>query len=163
MSLESLIPEPEAVLRACFDDLTANCPPEIILPRLRALENSIKEPTLRAKLLHARAIATARLGFSTESLGDLQEAIRILDQNTNTEERAPIFRALALVHSWRGDCVESALALLRAVAEANAARNFSELDLTLIETARLHIEMGKPRALTDNTALAFGQRGEQVQ
>jgi tetratricopeptide (TPR) repeat protein len=146
VSLESLIPEPEAVLRACFDDLTANCPPEIILPRLRALENSIKEPTLRAKLLHARAIATARLGFSTESLGDLQEAIRILDQNTNTEERAPIFRALALVHSWRGDCVESALALLRAVAEANAARNFSELDLTLIETARLHIEMGKPRA-----------------
>ena len=40
----------------------------------------------------------------------------------------------------------SALALLRAVAEANAARNFSDLDLTLIETARLHIEMGKPRA-----------------
>jgi tRNA A-37 threonylcarbamoyl transferase component Bud32/tetratricopeptide (TPR) repeat protein len=146
VTIESLIAEPADVLGECFDDLAANRNPETILPRLRSIESSIKEPKLRAKLLHARAIATARLGFSTESLGDLQEALQILEQMDNNEGRAQIFRTLAVVHSWRGDCLASAMALLRAIAEATAAHDSCELNFALIEAARLHIEMGRTRA-----------------
>jgi len=145
VTINPSITDPAIVLDACLDDLTANRKPEDILPRLRAIESSVKEPTLRAKLLQARAIATVRLGFSTESLGDLQEAIRTLEQANKAEGRADIFRTIALVHSWRGDCLESALALLRAIAEATVAQKYGELSLALIEAARLHIEMGRKR------------------
>ena len=145
MTIEPPITDPAAVLQACFDDLTANRTPETILRRLRAIESLIKEPALRAELLHVRAIATVRLGFSTESLGDLQEAVRILEHTNNSADRSQIFRTIALVHSWRGDCLESAMALLRSVAEANAAQNSGQLILALIEGARLHIEMGRTR------------------
>jgi tRNA A-37 threonylcarbamoyl transferase component Bud32 len=146
VTIEPLITGPADVLRECFDDLAASRNPETILPRLRSIESSIKEPKLRAKLLHARAIATARLGFSVESLGDLQEALQILEQMDSSEGRAHICRTLAVVHSWRGDCLASAMALLRAIAEATAAQDPCELNFALIEAARLYIEMGRARA-----------------
>ena len=76
-------------------------------------------PVSRARFLRARAIATNRLGFAGEALGDLHEARRLLEGGgDHGQEIAEIFRAIATVFSWRGESREAALALLRVVAEA---------------------------------------------
>jgi tRNA A-37 threonylcarbamoyl transferase component Bud32 len=130
-------------LEACLTNLAENRPADAVLARLRALEPALRGDTLtRARYLRARAIATNRLGFAGEALGDLYEARRLLEGSAHAYELAEIFRAIATVFSWRGESREAALALLRVVAEAGDDR--PTVALALIEGGRLQMEIGRP-------------------
>ncbi len=152
-------PDPRAVLEASLADLAENRPADAVLQRLRALEPALRDDTVvRARFLRARAIATNRLGFAGEALGDLHEARRLLEGGEHSQELAAVFQAIATVFSWRGDSREAALALLRVVAEASAAGDSLSVALALIEGGRLQMEIGRPgeaRALLTR-ALALG-------
>ncbi|MGB9368153.1 MAG: hypothetical protein WCE79_19280, partial [Xanthobacteraceae bacterium] len=135
--------DPCAALAACLADLAENKPPEAVLARLRVLEAVLRnDPVSRARFLRARAIATNRLGFAGEALGDLHEARRLLERGDHGNELAEIFRTIATVFSWRGESREAALALLRVVAEARDDR--LTIALALIEAGRLQMEIGRP-------------------
>lgn len=138
-------PDPRAVLQACLDDLADNKPANAVLQRLRAIEPVLPDDaTVRANFLRARAIATNRLGFAGEALGDLHEARRLLESGEHPKELAAIFQAIATVFSWRGESREAALALLRVVAEASASGDALAVALALIEGGRLQMEIGRP-------------------
>src|SRR5438270_2955868 len=95
---------PETLVAACLADLEANAPPENVLARLRAMDGGLVDrPLLRARRLRAQAIAKHRLGYSEDALGDLHEARILLEGGGEHHELAAIFRAIAVVHSWRGD------------------------------------------------------------
>jgi len=135
----------EAVLTACLADLDANAPAEDIAARLRAIDaQTTAPPALRARFLRARAIATRRLGFPNEALGDLYEAARLLNGEPEHRERSDIFRTIALVQGWSGDGREAALALLRAVADAAVPNDRQAIALTLAEAGRLAMEIRRP-------------------
>ena len=134
-----------AVIEQAFADLAANVPADVILPKLRAVEAEVEmEPRLKARFLRARAVATNRLGFGSEALGDLHDARRLLETVDDADELARVFLALATVFTWRGDGREAALALLRAVAEASVAGDRNATALAMIEAGRLQIENGRP-------------------
>src|SRR5438874_9480663 len=135
-------PDPRAALAACLADLAENKPPDAVLQRLRAIEPTLRDEILRARFLRARAIATNRLGFSGEALGDLHEARRLLEGGEHPQELAAIFQAIAMVFSWRGESREAALTLLRVVAEAKG--DPLAVALALIEAGRLQMEIGRP-------------------
>jgi hypothetical protein len=94
--------DPRAALEACFADLAENKPADAVLTRLRALEPALRDdaPT-RARFLRARAIATNRLGFGGEALGDLHEARRLLEAGGHAKELGEIFQAIATVFRRR--------------------------------------------------------------
>jgi len=134
---------PRAALEACLADLADNKPADAVLQRLRAIEPALRDdPVTRAHFLRARAIATNRLGFGGEALGDLHEARRLLETGEHSKELADIFHTIATVFGWRGESREAALALLRVVAEARDDRQ--AVSLALIEGARLQMEIGRP-------------------
>ena len=136
-------PDPHTALETCLADLADNKPAEAVLVRLRAIEPSLPGDTIvRANFLRARAIATNRLGFAGEALGDLHEARRLLEGGEHRQELAAVFQAIATVYSWRGESREAALALLRVVAEASG--DALGVALALIEGGRLQMEIGRP-------------------
>jgi tRNA A-37 threonylcarbamoyl transferase component Bud32 len=138
-------PNPREVIETCFADLAANAPADSILPRLREIEPWVEaEPKLKARLLRARAIATNRLGFGSEALGDLHDARRLLEDADDPEELARVLLAIATVFVWRGDGREAAFALLRAVGEGSRLADPTTTALALIEAGRLQIENGRP-------------------
>lgn len=136
----------ESAVAECLADLARNVPAEIVLTRLRAIEaQAAAPPRLRARFLRARAIAGNRLGFPGEALGDLLEARNLLQSappQSDRRELGEIIRTIALVHIWRGECREAALALLQAVAVAGTQP--LELAAALAEAGRLHMEIGRP-------------------
>ncbi len=136
-------PDPHTALETCLADLADNKPADAVLVRLRAIEPSLPgDAIVRANFLRARAIATNRLGFAGEALGDLHEARRLLEGGAHRQELAAVFQAIATVYSWRGESREAALTLLRVVAEASGdAPGFA---LALIEGGRLQMEIGRP-------------------
>jgi len=135
--------DPGSALEACLADLAGNKPADAVLARLRAIEPALRDDTVaRARFLRARAIATNRLGFAGEALGDLHEARRLLESGDHHEELAAVFQAIATVFGWRGESREAAFALLRAVAEASG--DPLNVALALIEGARLQTEIGRP-------------------
>jgi tetratricopeptide (TPR) repeat protein len=135
----------EAIVARCLADLADNAPAETVLTRLRAIEaQTTSPPQLRARFLRARAIAGNRLGFPSEALGDLLEARNLLRDGQQPGERrelAEIVCAIALIHSWRGECREAALALLQAIAVAGVEP--APLAAALAEAGRLHLEIGR--------------------
>jgi tRNA A-37 threonylcarbamoyl transferase component Bud32 len=138
-------PDPQAVIQQAFADLAANVPADAILPKLRAVEADVEmQPRLKARLFRARAIATNRLGFGSEAIGDLHDARRLLEAVDDAGELAHVFLTLATVFTWRGDGREAALALLRAVAEASVSGDRNAITLAMIEAGRLQIENGRP-------------------
>jgi tRNA A-37 threonylcarbamoyl transferase component Bud32 len=148
-----------AALDGCLADLAENKPAEAVLGRLRALEPALRDDALsRARFLRARAVATNRLGFAGEALGDLHEARRLLEGGDHAGELAEIFRAIATVFSWRGESREAALALLRVVAEAGDNRR--TIAFALIEGGRLQMEIGRPADAQALFARALAFEGE---
>src|SRR4051794_7591469 len=137
-----VLDDPRAGLEACLADLAGNQPADAVLQRLRTIEPALRDDMLaRARFLRARALATNRLGFGGEALGDLHEARRLLDNSDHPEELAAIFQAIATVFSWRGESREAAFALLRVIAEA--AGDPLMVALALIEAGRLQMEIGR--------------------
>ncbi len=136
-------PDPHTALETCLADLADNKPADAVLVRLRAIEPALPgDAIVRANFLRARAIATNRLGFAGEALGDLHEARRLLEGGEHPKEIAAVFQAIATVYSWRGESREAALALLRVVAEASG--DALAVALALIEGGRLQMEIGRP-------------------
>ena len=137
-----VVDDPRAALEACLADLAGNKPADAVLQALRTLEPALRDDTVtRARFLRARAIATNRLGFGGEALGDLHEARRLLEGGDHRQELAPVYQAIATVFSWRGESREAAFALLRVVAEASG--NPLTVALALIEAGRLQMEIGR--------------------
>ncbi len=134
--------DPDGVVSACLAELARNAPPDLVLARLRKVESSAQKPALRARFLRARAIATNRLGFAPEALADLLEARKIIGILGQAHEVVEVTRTIALVHAWRGEGREAALALLQAVAAAGA--DTTDLALVLAEAGRLEMEIGRP-------------------
>ena len=136
---------PDAVaasLDEAFRDLDANRKPEEIIGRLRDLESSCQGETREhARLLHARGLALNRLGF--DALDDLYTSANIFQNIGDRANTAQVWRAIALVHSWRGNAREASLALLRTIAEASEDQ--LNLARAMLETGRLEIEIGRPR------------------
>ena len=145
-----------AALDQVFADLAGNKPEAEIIGRLRALEQSCKAPNRDlARFLNARGLVMNRMGQRSEALGDLIESASIFTQIGDAAGAAQILRSIALVHSWRSDARESALALLRAISEASD--DPVNLALSLFEAARLELEIGRPR-----DAQRFFQRGLDI-
>ena len=145
-----------AALDQVFADLAGNKPEAEIIGRLRALEQSCKAPDRdRARFLNARGLVMNRMGQRSEALGDLIESASIFAQIGDASGAAQILRSIALVHSWRSDGRESALALLRAISEASD--DPVNLALSLFEAGRLELEIGRPR-----DAQRFFQRGLDI-
>jgi tRNA A-37 threonylcarbamoyl transferase component Bud32 len=131
-----------ASLDEAFRDLDANRSPEEIIGRLRDVESSCQGETREhARLLHVRGLALNRLGF--DALSDLYKAADIFQNVGDGAGTAQVWRAIALVHSWRGNAREASLALLRTIAEASEDR--LNLARAMLETGRLEIEIGRPR------------------
>jgi tRNA A-37 threonylcarbamoyl transferase component Bud32 len=145
-----------AALDQVFADLAGNKPEAEIIGRLRTLEPSCEAPNRdRARFLNARGLAMNRMGQRSEALGDLIESASIFTQIGDAAGAAQILRSIALVHSWRSDARESALALLRAIGEASD--DPVNLALSLFEAGRLELEIGRPR-----DAQRFFQRGLEI-
>jgi tRNA A-37 threonylcarbamoyl transferase component Bud32 len=145
-----------AALDQVFADLDGNKPEAEIIGRLRALELSCEAPNRdRARFLNARGLVMNRMGQRSEALGDLIESASIFTQIGEAAGAAQILRSIALVHSWRSDARESALALLRAIGEASD--DPVNLALSLCEAGRLELEIGRPR-----DAQRFFQRGLDI-
>jgi tRNA A-37 threonylcarbamoyl transferase component Bud32 len=145
-----------AALDQVFADLAGNKPEAEIIGRLRTLEPSCKAPNRdRARFLNARGLVMNRMGQRSEALGDLLESASIFTQTGDAAGAAEILRSIALVHSWRSDARESALALLRAISEASD--DSVNLALSLFEAGRLELEIGRPR-----DAQRFFQRGLDI-
>jgi tetratricopeptide (TPR) repeat protein len=133
----------ESAVADCLADLSNNAPADVVLARLRSIEpQAAGSPRLHARFLRARAIASNRLGFPTEALGDLLEARNILQHEPDQRELTEIIRTIAIVHSWRGEGREAALALLQAVAVASSQP--ADLAVVLMEAGRLNMEIGRP-------------------
>ena len=137
--------DPHPTLDACLAELADNKSAETVLQQLRAIEPSLGTDALtRARFLRARAIATNRLGFASEALGDLHEARRLLEATGTPPSLREIFRAIATVFSWRGESREAALALLRVDRRSVGHDDKAALALALIEGGRLQMEIGRP-------------------
>jgi tetratricopeptide (TPR) repeat protein len=149
--------DPESVVSACLAELARNAPADAVLARLRTVESSAQTPPLRARFLRARAIATNRLGFAPEALADLLEARRIVQTLGQPHELVEVTRMIALVHAWRGEGREAALALLQAVAAAGA--DTTDLALVLAEAGRLEMEIGRPQDAVSLLARALDLSG----
>ena len=155
--------DPAAVIDACLALLTSNAPPDTILPQLREIEKDLAgNPVLRGRFLRARAIATNRLGFGSEALGDLYEARTLLEAADDASSLAQVFLTIATVFIWRGDGREAALALLRAVAEGDAADDRNATALALIEAGRLQLENGRPTEAQAILGRALQIAGDQI-
>jgi tRNA A-37 threonylcarbamoyl transferase component Bud32 len=145
-----------AALDQVFADLAANKPEAEIIGRLRGLETRCQTPNRdRARFLNARGLVMNRMGQRSEALGDLIESASIFTQIGDAAGAAQVLRSVALVHSWRSDARESALALLRAIAEASD--DPANLALSLFEAGRLELEIGRPR-----DAQRFFQQGLDI-
>lgn len=145
-----------AVLDQVFADLAANKSEAEIIGQLRLLETGCRTLNRdRARFLNARGLVMNRMGQRSEALGDLIESASIFTQMGDRAGAARVLRSIALVHSWRSDARESALALLRAISEAND--DPVNLALSLFEAGRLELEIGRPR-----DAQRFFQRGLDI-
>jgi tetratricopeptide (TPR) repeat protein len=131
-------------LDLAFADLANNVPPEAILGELAKVEPLCAPGSAdRARLLHARGLVMNRMGAPGEALGDLHESIGLYSKLGDRSTVARVWRAIALVHSWRGNGREAAFALFRVIAEGgNQASNIA---LALIDAGKLELEIGRLR------------------
>ena len=156
-------PDPAVVIAEALANLAANVPPQDILPKLREIEPWVEgAPLLKARLLRARAIGTNRLGYWSEAIGDLHDARRLMETANEPAELTQIFLAIATIFSWRGDAREAALALLRAVAEAEGAGDPICTALALIDGGRLLIENARPADAQALLARALALGGDAL-
>jgi tetratricopeptide (TPR) repeat protein len=136
--------DPSKEVDDCLAALAANVAAEQVIARLRALAGSIAgDSPLRPRFLRARAIALNRLGYSGQALGELQEARALQSDAPDTGELGEIDRAIALVHSWRGEARDAALSLLRALGSAVVTADPGAAGLALLDAGRLEMEVGR--------------------
>jgi tetratricopeptide (TPR) repeat protein len=137
----------DAGLKAILDGLEQRIderrPPKELAPELRELVDKIAEESPhRARALRLRGIVLNRLKDPKGALDHLHRARRAATLRDDHAEIVRANREIALVHAWRGEDRDAALALLRAVAFAylGGKRDESAIALALAEAGRLALE-----------------------
>lgn len=132
-----------AVLDAIEKRLDARHSPKELAPELRDLTDRIAEDSpLRPRALRLRGIVLNRLKDPKRALEHLHRARHAAIAQRNLAEIVQAGREIAVVHSWRGEDRDAALALLRALAVAYLHKDKDEtaMALALSEAGRIELE-----------------------
>jgi serine/threonine-protein kinase len=132
-----------AALDALEKRLDARHPPKDLAPELRDLVERIAEDSpLHPRAMRLRGIVLNRLKDPKRALEHLHRARRSAIAQQNLAEIVRAGREIAVVHSWRGEDRDAALALLRTLAVAclHEERDETAVALALSEAARNELE-----------------------
>jgi eukaryotic-like serine/threonine-protein kinase len=133
----------EAVLDAIERKIADRDAPKELAPELRDLTERIADDSpLRPRVLRLRGIVLNRLKDPKRALEHLHRARHAAIAQENFAEIVHACREIALVHSWRGEDRDAALALLRAIAAACLGEDngAAPLALALAEAGRIELE-----------------------
>jgi len=140
-------PDNDASLKAALDAIEQRindrAEPKELEPELRGLVEQIAEDSpLRPRALRLRGIVLNRLRNPKRALEHLHQARRAAIVQQNFAEVVQAGREIALVHSWRGEDLDAALALLRAIALGylGEGQNDTAIALALAEAGRIELE-----------------------
>jgi len=115
--------------------------PRELAPELRRLMETIPEDSpLRPRVLRLRGIVFNRLKDPKRALEHLHLARQAALRQHNLAEIVQAGREIAVVHAWRGEDRDAALALLRAVAVAFLNDDRAAATLALAEAGRIELE-----------------------
>jgi tRNA A-37 threonylcarbamoyl transferase component Bud32 len=130
-----------AALDAIEARLDGRDPAKEIAPELRGLMEAIPDDSPhRPRALRLRGIVLNRLQDPKKALAFLHQARQAAIDQQNLAEIVRAGREIAVVHAWRGEDREGALALLRAVAAAYLQNDAAATTLTLAEAGRIELE-----------------------
>jgi tetratricopeptide (TPR) repeat protein len=137
--------EMETDLRASLDSIEDKVnrrhSPKELAPELRELTEAIPDDSpLRPRVLRLRGIVFNRLKDPKKALAFLHQARQKAIAQQNLAEIVQAGREIAVVHSWRGEDRDGALALLRAVAVAYLHNDAAATALALSEAGRIELE-----------------------
>jgi serine/threonine-protein kinase len=137
--------EMETDLRASLDSIEDKVnrrhSPKELAPELRDLTEAIPDDSpLRPRVLRLRGIVFNRLKDPKKALAFLHQARQKAIAQQNLAEIVQAGREIAVVHSWRGEDRDGALALLRAVAVAYLHNDKAATVLALSEAGRIELE-----------------------
>lgn len=133
----------EAALDAIEQRVNDRVEPKQLAPELRDLiERMAEDSPLRPRALRLRGIVLNRLRDPKRALEHLHKARIAAIARQNLAEIVQAGREIALVHSWRGEDRDAALALLRTIAAACLGNDKDEtaIALALAEAGRIELE-----------------------
>jgi tetratricopeptide (TPR) repeat protein len=115
--------------------------PRELAPELRRLMEAIPaDSPLRPRVLRLRGIVFNRLKDPKRALEHLHLARQAAIAQQNLAEIVQAGREITVVHAWRGEDRDAALALLRAVAVAYLHHDHAATALALAEAGRIELE-----------------------
>jgi tetratricopeptide (TPR) repeat protein len=115
--------------------------PRELAPELRRLMEAIPaDSPLRPRVLRLRGIVFNRLKDPKRALEHLHLARQAALAQQNLAEIVQAGREISVVHAWRGEDRDAALALLRAVAVAYLNHDHAATALALAEAGRVELE-----------------------
>ena len=130
-----------ADLKAIEDRIGGRESPQIIAPVMRDLLDKIAEDSPdRPRALRLRGILFNRCRDPEKALAHLHQARQKAIEQQNLAEAIEAGREIAVVHSWRGEDRDAALALLQAVAVAYLNDNGAATASALAEAGRIELE-----------------------
>jgi eukaryotic-like serine/threonine-protein kinase len=130
-----------AALAAVEQKVDERHSPRELAPELRRLMEAIPEDSpLRPRVLRLRGIVLNRLKDPRRALEHLQLARQAAIAQHNLAEIVQAGREITVVHAWRGEDRDAALALLRAVAVAYLNNDGAATALALTEAGRVELE-----------------------
>ncbi len=130
-----------AALAAIEQKIDDRQSPRELAPELRQLMEAIAEDSpLRPRVLRLRGIVFNRLKDPKRALEHLHLARQAAIAQHNLAEIVLAGREIAIVHAWRGEDRDAALALLRAVAASYLTGDHAATALALTEAGRIELE-----------------------
>jgi serine/threonine-protein kinase len=133
----------KTVLDALEQKIDARHAPKELAPELRELVEKVAEDSPhRARVLRLRGIVLNRLKDPKRALEHLYRARQAALAGDDVAEIVQASREIALVHAWRGEDRDAAVALLRAIAFACLGRQRDEaaIALAVAEAGRIELE-----------------------
>ncbi len=130
-----------ADLKAIEDRIAGRESPQIIAPVMRDLLDKIADDSPdRPRALRLRGILFNRCRDPEKALAHLHQARQKAIEQQNLAEAIEAGREIAVVHAWRGEDRDAALALLQAVAIAYLNDNGPATASALAEAGRVELE-----------------------
>ena len=130
-----------ADLKAIEDRIGGRESPQIIAPVMRDLLDKIADDSPdRPRALRLRGILFNRCRDPEKALAHLHQARQKAIEQQNLAETIEAGREIAVVHEWRGEDRDAALALLQAVAVAYLNDNGAATASALAEAGRIELE-----------------------
>jgi tetratricopeptide (TPR) repeat protein len=130
-----------ADLKSIEDRIGGRESPKTIAPDMRALMDKVPDDSpYRPRALRLRGIVFNRLKDPEKALAYLHQARQTAITHDNLAEIVEAGREIAVVHSWRGEDRDAALALLHAVAFAYLNNDHTAIALALGEAGRIELE-----------------------